>query len=339
MTQRFLETMRRATDATRSGDLTDATRMIREALSGSSSASEDGFDGVTIDGTAERAEGPSSASPMLSRTYRGAAGQRAYRLFVPQAPDGVRGLILMLHGCTQNPEDFALGTAMNRIAAREGLVVAYPAQTKAYNPNACWNWFEPQHQRRGAGEAAILAGLAGEVAREYGVPEGRVFAAGLSAGGAMAAVLGATYPDVFSAIGVHSGLAAGSAHDVATAFAAMKGKGTGGRLARDPSAPAPRLMVVHGHRDRTVVPANGMTLLREMEAAYPQAALRREPTAERGLTLLRLVLPDGTAVAEHWEVAGLGHAWSGGDRAGSFTSPRKPNASEGFVRFFLDPKG
>lgn len=346
----FLDAMRRATDATRGGDLADATRAIQEALSGKppqdTKTTDDGFDGVTIEGAVEPAAnaGPQSATPpsttpMLSQTYRGAAGTRDYRLFVPpQAPDGVRGLVVMLHGCTQNPDDFARGTAMNDIAAREGLIVVYPGQTSAHNANSCWNWFEPANQQRGAGEPAILAGLAQDVAQTHNVPEGAIFAAGLSAGGAMAAILGAGYPDVFSAIGVHSGLPAGAARDVGSAFAAMSGHGSDIAPPVDAKGGLARAMVVHGHRDKTVVPANGVRLFESMTAAFPQATLHREPAIERGLTRLRLVQPDGTTVAEHWEIAGLGHAWSGGSGAGTFTSPRKPNASEGFVRFFLTPK-
>lgn len=342
----FLDAMRRATDSTRGGDLAEATRAIQDALSGTASRDTftDDFDGVTIDGTTggpvDTGSDAASASeilPMLSQTYRCAAGARDYRLFLPpQAPDGLRGLVLMLHGCTQNPDDFAMGTGMNAIAAREGLAVAYPAQTATHNANNCWNWFEPTHQRRDTGEPAILAGLVTEVARTHDVPVDRTFAAGLSAGGAMAAILGSIYPEVFSAIGVHSGLPAGSAKDVGSAFAAMKGGGSASALTPDSTA---RSIIVHGARDKTVVPANGVRLFEAMTIAFPEAALRREPPTEKGLTRLRLVMPDGRTVAEHWEVAGLGHAWSGGDRAGTFTAPRKPNASEAFVRFFLDQKG
>ena len=129
----------------------------------------------------------------------------------------------MLHGCTQNPEDFALGTRMNALAEEFGLIVAYPHQTRLANPNGCWNWFDRRHQNRGSGEPAKLAGLAQALAKEFDVRRERVFAAGLSAGGAMAEVLAATYPDVFDAVGIHSGLPYKSAGDVPSAFAAMKG--------------------------------------------------------------------------------------------------------------------
>lgn len=343
----MLDTMRQATRAMRDGDTASATQLIQQALSGTAPSGEP-FDGVTIEGTvardAERHHAEGSAAPggetlpMLSRTHGGTAGARDYKLFLPPraAAEGVRGLVVMLHGCTQNADDFARGTAMNAIAAREGLIVAYPNQTTGSNPNGCWNWFEPLNQRRGAGEPAILAGLAQEVARAHGVPEGAVFAAGLSAGGAMAAILGEAYPDVFSAVGVHSGLAAGSAQDVPSAFAAMNGTGAADGFPVTPDAKRARVMVVHGTRDRTVVAANGARVFERMQRAFPAARMRRDPAGEGGMTRLRLVQPDGTVVAEYWEIDGLAHAWSGGDGAGSFTAPRAPGASEGFVRFFLD---
>ncbi len=317
----FLDAMRRATDA---------TREFQEAFSG----------GVTINtGTSDPVTSGNEGIPMLSQTYSGAAGARDYRLFLPpQAPDGLRGLIVMLHGCSQTPDDFARGTAMNDIAAREGLVVAYPEQTSSHNAHGCWNWFEPAHQRHGEGEPAILAGLAREVAQTHGVPEEAVFAAGLSAGGAMAAVLGATYPEVFSAIGVHSGLGAGAAQDVSSAFAVMGGHGAAGAVSVDPAPGQSRVMIVHGHRDKTVVPANGVRLFEAMTAAHPQAIPHRDPVGQGTPARQRLVLPDGTVIAEHWQIADLGHAWSGGSSAGSFTEPHQPDASQGFVRFFLNPK-
>lgn len=362
MTSDLLDAMRRATQAVRDGDPMDATRVIRDVLSARAgtpgTAATDDFDGITIDGTAAPESGSSSAEarqgrdratpppppptavPMLSQSYRGPHGARDYRLFLPpQAPGGVRGLVLMLHGCTQNPDDFARGTAMNDIAAREGLIVVYPGQTSQHNANGCWNWFEPANQLRGAGEPAILAGLVQEVAKTHGVPAGSIFAAGLSAGGAMAALLGAAYPDVFEAVGVHSGLPAGSAQDVGSAFGAMNGTGAGGGFALDPNAPPSRTMIVHGGKDRTVVSANGSRIFEAMAGAFPGATRHRDPAPAPGMTLRRIIAQDGTVVAEHWDIPSLGHAWSGGDGAGTYTAPLLPEASEGFVRFFLEPKG
>lgn len=342
----FLRTMKQATRATRAGNPTQATRLIQEALRGRGDAApaEADYDGVTIEGRVVQdndskgrstQRGATGAS-MLTRSFYCKAGARDYRLFLPStAPDGVRGLVMMLHGCSQNADDFARGTAMNDHAEKHGLIVAYPCQTTEYNAHGCWNWFEPGNQMRGAGEPAILAGIAQEIAATHGVPEGAVFVAGLSAGGAMAAVLGATYPDVFSAIGVHSGLAAGAANTVTAAFGAMQGKGGRATLVQDASGAAPRVMVIHGTADSTVSPVNGAHVLAAAGVAHPLARRVVATEPDGRTTIVRLEMPDGTVVAEHREVTGLAHAWSGGDAAGSFTAPAAPDASAAMVAFFL----
>ena len=215
----------------------------------------------------------------LEAVHAEAAGSRRYRLYRPaslgaRAP---RGLVLMLHGCTQTPEDFARGTRMNRLAEAHRLVVVYPEQTRAHNMKACWNWFRPGDQERDAGEPAILAGLARAVAAEHGVPEGRVFVAGLSAGGAMAAVLGAAYPDVFAAVGVHSGVPTGTANDVLSALAVMRGEAGPGAGPQGLLVP---LIVFHGDADTVVHPMNGERLAAagiEFAGAAPEARHRRRP--------------------------------------------------------------
>jgi poly(hydroxyalkanoate) depolymerase family esterase len=256
----------------------------------------------------------------LAATHSGPAGAREYRLYIPAAlPEGgPRGLVVMLHGCKQNPEDFALGTTMNAQAEIHGLLVAYPRQTGSHNASNCWNWFRPGDQIAGRGEPGILAGMAREIATSHAVPQGRVFIAGLSAGGAMAAVAGSTHPETFAAIGVHSGLPAGAAHDVISAFAAMRGD------AATPAAPLPRAIVFHGAADRTVHPRNGA---RVFEAAREGAT----PRTDSGPGWTRA----STGTAEHWRIERLGHAWSGGDPRGSFTEASGPDASAEMVRFFL----
>ncbi len=327
MPTRFLKTLTDATRATQAGNPTEATRIIQQALSSTANQPATMPDAV---------QPSNKTKPMLTQTYTNDAGIRSYRLFLPSTTgDSVRGLVLMLHGCSQDADDFALGTAMNRHAEAHGLIVAYPCQTTADNAHGCWNWFEPANQQRGTGEPAILAGIAQEIAADHGVPKGTIFAAGLSAGGAMSALLGATYPDVFAAIGVHSGLAAGAANTVTAAFAAMQGHGGEARLAQDASAAAPRVMIIHGTADTTVSPVNGIHIFAAAEAAHPLAR-RMVETASNGHTaIVRLEMPDGAIVAEHREVTGLAHAWSGGTSEGSFTAPDAPDASAAFVEFFL----
>ncbi|MBL9059556.1 MAG: PHB depolymerase family esterase [Mangrovicoccus sp.] len=259
------------------------------------------------------------------RQYRSAHGGRDYRLYVPAGPaKNIRGVVIMLHGCTQTPEDFAVGTGMNAQADQHGLVVVYPEQTRAENPAQCWNWFRTSDQSAGAGEPAILSGLAETVAQEFGVPPGQVFAAGLSAGGAMAAILGHARPDLFGAVGVHSGLAPGSATDMVSAFAAMRG---------DPTAAAGPLkvpaIVFHGLADTTVAPVNG-----RRGAGLPGNAA----TQSRQVSGRNVHVTAGRNAAGHpvelWEIEGIGHAWSGGAPEGSYTDPSGPDASAEMVRFF-----
>ncbi|HUF56908.1 MAG TPA: PHB depolymerase family esterase [Thermohalobaculum sp.] len=271
-----------------------------------------------------------------TRSFACPAGSRSYRLYVPSVlPETGRGLVVMLHGCTQDPDDFASGTRMNAVAEAHGLIVAYPEQSRAENPSACWNWFRPGDQRQGAGEPAILAGLTREVAAEFGVAPGRIFVAGLSAGGAMAAVLGAAYPELYAAAGIHSGLPAGSASDVASAFAAMRGDPGWGGGAVAVNGSQVRTIVFHGDADRTVHPSNGEKIVAGFGGAPDEQVVHGRAPEGRSYTRSVTRGTDGEAVAEHWVIGGAGHAWSGGDPAGSYTDPAGPDASRQMVRFFL----
>lgn len=272
------------------------------------------------------------------RHFAGTEGSRPYRVYVPASLDGrPRGLVMMLHGCKQNPNDFAVGTRMNEKAEAAGLVVVYPEQTRHANAMACWNWFSPGNQARGSGEPGILAALALAIANEFDVPRDRLFVAGLSAGGAMTSILTETYPDVFAAGGIHSGLPAESASDVPSAFAAMSGAPYPGRrqlAARDRGGA--RLIVFHGTEDRTVHPANGEAIaLNRLGGAAPASRTRTRGPDGREYTRIVQPGPDGVPELEHWTVHGAGHAWSGGDSAGSFTDSKGPDASAEMVRFFL----
>ena len=279
----------------------------------------------------------------LDQRYSCAAGARRYRLYVPStAGEGLQGLIVMLHGCTQNPEDFAAGTGMNALAEEHRLLIVYPAQTGGDNSMSCWNWFRPGDQMRDTGEPAIIAGLTESLRDQYAIPKDRVFVAGLSAGGAMAAIMGETYPELYGAIGVHSGLAYGSANDVMSAFTAMRGQvgieqassrhGGGG-----PEA-APRMIVFHGSADTTVHPSNAGRIIASQGGSQGKTSRSEHgPSGDtRGYTRLVAERDDGTHGIECWMIEGAQHAWSGGHPSGSYTDPRGPNASKAMVRFFLN---
>jgi poly(hydroxyalkanoate) depolymerase family esterase len=304
---------------------------------------------------------PPEPGSFESHPFNSDAGARAYKLYVPAGTSAApRPLLVMLHGCTQSADDFALGTQMNRHADAHGLLVVYPEQSKHANPSKCWNWFKPQDQGRGAGEPAVIAGIALEVAQRHGADPRRIFVAGLSAGAAMAVVLGEAYPDVFAGVGAHSGLPFGSAHDVASAMAAMKGGRSGlphlpalQRLQHRPGLPAsaPRkagqavpTIVFQGDRDHTVQQTNAAEIVKQAKQAHLAQGVEFELTSSTqagqsagGRRYSRSVAVDelNHVRIEWWDLHGAGHAWSGGDARGSYTDSTGPDASAEMVRFFL----
>jgi poly(hydroxyalkanoate) depolymerase family esterase len=300
-----------------------------------------GLDG-TVTGLGRPAPAPEQPLPtgasFLDRSYSCAAGARRYRLYVPaSAGEGLQALVVMLHGCTQTPEDFAAGTGMNALAEEHRLLVAYPAQTGGENPMSCWNWFRPGDQLRGSGEPAIIAGLTESLRAEYGVPEGRVFVAGLSAGGAMAAIMAQTYPELYEAVGVHSGLAFGSANDVMSAFTAMRGQVAIERAFQGGGGDAPRMIVFHGTADTTVHPSNAERIVAgAAEGAVVLRSVQGPAGITRGYTRKVTTREDGMSQVECWMIEGAPHAWSGGHPSGTYTDPRGPDASAAMVRFFLE---
>jgi poly(hydroxyalkanoate) depolymerase family esterase len=285
----------------------------------------------------------------LRKFYSNQFGSRAYKLYVPRQYRGQPlPLIVMLHGCTQSPDDFAAGTRMNLRAEEYNCFVVYPEQAASANISKCWNWFRPGDQIRGQGEPALIAGLTRQVTSDYSVDEERVYAAGLSAGAAAAAVLAAAYPDLYAAIGVHSGLACGAASDVPSAFAAMRRSGpvarrrSGGNLSgRGGYSRIVPAIVFHGDQDTTVHPSNGDQVIAQLKEALATDARvtvenGRVPGGGRAYT--RTVHRDAAehSIFEQWVIHGAGHAWSGGSLAGSYTDPQGPDATREMLRFFLD---
>ena len=298
------------------------------------------------------AHGPAIApesGQFVARSYRNEAGSLAYKLYIPS---GYRGqalpLVVMLHGCTQSPDDFAAGTGMNALAEEHTCLVAYPAQSTAANASKCWNWFSPADQQRGQGEPSLIAGITREVMRDHSVDPQRVYVAGLSAGGAAASIMGTTYPDLYAAIGVHSGLACGVASNLPSAFAAMH-QGDAASMPRSDMASAPEgsrrivpTIVFHGDRDATVHPRNGDHVIAQSRATTittPELqTIVHHGRVPGGHAYSRTLHVDssGQTILEQWVVHGAGHAWSGGSPAGSYTDPRGPDAAREMLRFFFE---
>jgi poly(hydroxyalkanoate) depolymerase family esterase len=276
--------------------------------------------------------------------YTNGAGSRAYKLFIPIGyHDQALPLVVMLHGGTQTPDDFAAGTRMNLIAEEQICLVVYPTQPSHANLMKCWNWFRADDQCRDRGEPSLIAGITRQIMHDYSVDPQRVYVGGLSAGAAAAAVMGATYPDLYAAIGVHSGLACGAADDLISAFAAM-------RQGRSPYSSASRngtdiledeqpfvpTIVFHGDRDHIVHPRNADHVISSsLKGSKWQKKVDRGRVPD-GHAYTRTIHTDaeGRAMLEQWCIHGAGHAWSGGSPAGSYTDPRGPDAAREMLRFF-----
>jgi len=278
------------------------------------------------------------AARFINGEFCNRAGARKYKLYIPSTFTGrPMPLLVMLHGCTQDPDDFAAGTQMNAVAEERRCFVVYPAQSEGANRSRCWNWFSALEQKRGQGEPSIIAGIARQVMERYPVMPGQVYVAGLSAGGAMAIIVGTLYPDIFSAVGVHSGLPYASAGDLISAVTAMK---RGASSARTVNSAGQPIIVFHGDQDRTVHPVNGEELMAQGLRSHPRggsanpARLAGRAPGGHEFTLTAHWLEDGSPLGEHWVIHGAGHAWSGGSEAGSYTDARGPDASREMMRFF-----
>ncbi len=271
--------------------------------------------------------------------FENAAGKRRYKLFTPALYKGqAMPLVIMMHGCTQSPEDFAAGTQMNEIAEKKGFFVAYPEQTKTANITKCWNWFSAKDQKRDKGEASIIAGITRQIVKSHKIDKHRIYIAGLSAGGAFAAIMGEAYPDLYAAIGVHSGLASGSANSLVNAMSAMRhGSPDIDQSSANKSKNFVPVIVFHGDTDNTVHSINGDQIIAQAKRGAVFKAFSKEDVTDRGLRYTVNAEKDrsGKTMIEHWVLHGAGHAWSGGSNTGSYTEPRGPNASKEMVRFFL----
>ena len=379
MTNRLSLDMLKATRLTRAGRLVEATEFLQQLLRGEAppevtdSADLDlsiggrrsggvlprlrgVLEGMKRVGLQTEPEGSVSRSPaqargivpeggqFLERSYTNHAGGRPYKLYVPSSYRGQTvPLVVMLHGCTQSPNDFAAGTRMNLIAEEHACLVVYPAQSSEANAAKCWNWFRPSDQQRDQGEPSLIAGITRQVMHDYPVDPQRVYIGGLSAGAAAAAIMGATYPDVYAAIGVHSGLACGAANDIPSAFNAMRqGDSSDSSRSGDMSAvlgdgSAAPTIVFHGDQDTIVHPRNGDHFIAQNRIAKLQKKVHRGQVPG-GHSYTRTIHTDasGRAIFEHWDIHGAGHAWSGGSPVGSYTDPQGPDAAREMLRFFLE---
>jgi poly(hydroxyalkanoate) depolymerase family esterase len=299
------------------------------------------FSGLGLRGPITRA--PPSASDIAPKgtrfirgTFSNAAGSRTYKLFIPSRYRGQPlPLVVMLHGCTQSPDDFAAGTRMNFLAEEQNCFVVYPEQPSGANQAKCWNWFRTGDQQRGGGEPSLIAGITRQIMRDYSIDPKRVYVAGLSAGGAAAAIMAATYGDLYAAVGIHSGLACGAASDLPSAFMAMR-QGGASEAVTEAGSSVPTI-VFHGDRDTTVHPDNGDQILeRSTKGTSPATKVLRGRVPD-GHAYTRTIVTDrsGRVISEHWNVHGAGHAWSGGSPAGSYTDPQGPDATTEMLRFFL----
>lgn len=296
----------------------------------------------------------------VDRDSTGPEGTRSYAVYTP--PGLVAGravpLVVVLHGCRQSARDAALGTGIKAFADRAGFVVLLPEQGRSNNPRLCWNWFRPRHQVRGSGEPADIARITQRLLDASGgvaLDPDRVHVMGISAGGAMAGILAATYPDLYASVGIHSAPPYRAARTPVSALLAMKRGGPDpertGRLAHAAMGPRVRVVpviVIQGGADRTVRAGNGEAVVRQWLTAsrladgpapgfdFTRPDARDEYRAPGGLTYSVRTWNDdaGRPVVSYWFVPELGHAWSGGAVEGSFTDPRGPSATAAMCDFF-----
>ena len=351
MNSLFAGLMDKAAHLTRHGRLAEATEAIQRALRSGAGPQPAAPDGshlskadsdvievearvIDVERTTQSPRATEGTEQWVKGTFAHQGRTIDYMLFVPvpaaEQRESPQPLIVMLHGCTQNAADFAAGTRMNEHARACGAMVLYPEQAQRAHGQKCWNWFKSQHQQRDRGEPALLTALTQHITQQQHADRHRVYVAGLSAGGAMADVLGHCYPDVYAGVGVHSGLPHGAAHDMASALSAMRtgaARGSSGATAKRPPT-----IVFHGDADATVHANNGLAIL---AGAIPGEV--KDGQSPSGRRFTRTLYPASQACgdSEHWRLHGMGHAWSGGSAHGSYTQPEGVDASREMLRFFL----
>ena len=367
----FSQSMRKATRLTGMGKLLEATRLIQRTLAAAPtvwpSADTHPQPIIILPGPERSApdlpkqapqqtpqqtpqftsrqparHAPPSSASFAKQAFSFAGASYPYRLYIPPAlesgssPAGSMPLVVLLHGCQQDALDFSNGTAMNALADTHQVMVLYPEQITSGNAMRCWNWFEPGHQKADRGEPGMIAALTQKIVQQHGADPHRVYIAGLSAGGAMAAVVASLNPGIYAAVGVHSGLAAGAARDVASAFKAMRSGAKGRTL------PAIPTIVFHGTADKTVHPDNADHIadaaLAALKAAGVELVKTKDAPGTQGTEKTDRVVyssASGKPLIENWRIDAGPHAWSGGDAAGSYTDPEGPSASAAMLAFFL----
>ena len=370
--KKFSQAMLKATRLTSIGKLLDATRLIQQSLFGvspradrkappgaqpeSSRAANDPYADtsppavIVLPAPARPAqaevpggEGRKASFTKHAFTFEG--DSYPYRLYVP--PTATAGaaaermpLVVLLHGCKQDALDFAHGTAMNTLADQHNAMVLYPEQITSSNAMRCWNWFDPSHQQAGRGEPGMIAALTQKMIAQNHADPARIYVAGLSAGGAMAAVVANLYPHLFAAVGVHSGLAAGAAQSVMQAFSAMQEGAKGSHTTALPT------IVFQGTADQTVNPSNARYITQAALAAFKAEGLElvkskaevnadMAPSADAPAERTLYSDASGKPFVESWRVTDGPHAWSGGNAQGSYTDPDGPDASAAMLAFFL----
>ncbi|HEX8061898.1 MAG TPA: PHB depolymerase family esterase [Allosphingosinicella sp.] len=233
-------------------------------------------------------------------------------------PDGIRGpapLVVVLHGCTQDAAVYDHGSGWSTLADRHGFILLFPEQQRSNNPMLCFNWFSAGDTSRGRGEAASIRSMIGAMANMHQIDPDRIFVTGLSAGGAMASAMLATYPETFAAGAIIAGVAYGCAADVTQAFDCMGGRSRSGagelghrvRNASSHQGPWPRVQVWQGSADRTVVASNADAIVRQWTELHGMGPQPDRSDRVEGYPRRAWLGAGGESVVEQYVITGMDH--------------------------------